>query len=236
MSLDLAMIERDYPELVDDLLAEIGEKNTVRAVVHRSGKYELVGDSTSQAFGPMLYVQDRLRVSNGLKALWVPELVRRTGGELVGWSPNLRTNIGNDYQAAQTGGAGSTTIAKYVALSNNTNAAAAANTSANTTNTRICWGTASATDAAASTSRGEYTALGMARAAATYAHTTSAGTFTQTITFTSATGNSTNLQACGLLDSVTQGAGSLYCENTFTATSLVAATSDQLTITWTVTM
>ena len=80
-------------------------------------------------------------------------------------------------------------------MSNNTNAPAAANTTSNTTATRICWGTDTTTDAAASTSRGEYSVLGFARALATYAHTGSGTTlYTQTVTFT-ATGAATTCSA-----------------------------------------
>lgn len=219
------------------LLASLGEKNNVRVVVHRHGEPrswsagELVGEGTAVAHLPELVRMDSLRVMAGKPAMWLDEAVRLTGGHLVGVTPNLRTTVGIDYVSVQLGGTPSVTSAKYIAVSNNTNAANAANTATNTTATRICWGTANATDAAPSTTRGEYTALGMARAAATYAHTTSVTSYTQTLTFT-ASSAITSVQACGLFDNATQNNGTLFLENTYTATSL--ANGDALTITWTV--
>lgn len=224
----------------EPLLASLGERNHVRVVVHRHERKgrrwswspgEVVGDGVAVAHLPELVRMDSLRVAAGKPAMWLDEAVRLTGGHLVGVTPNLRTTVGIDYVSVQLGGTPSVTSAKYIAVSNNTNAANAANTATNTTATRICWGTANATDAAPSTTRGEYTALGMARAAATYAHTTSVTSYTQTLTFT-ASSAITSVQACGLFDAATQNTGTLFLENTYTATSL--ATNDQLTIAWTV--
>ena len=224
------------PGACDDLLWEVGQKNRVRVSVTRAHKKpdlvsdSLLGESVIRATPEMLRQLDGLRLANGLTAKYLPELYRIAGRSLLGVRYNLRTTVGADYCAAQLGGSASTTVAKYIAVSNNTNAASAANTATNTNTARICWGTATSTDAAASTSRGEYTALGFARAAATYAHTASTSSFTQTITFT-ATGAATNLQCCGIFDNATQNNGTLFCENTYTATTF--ATNDQLTITWT---
>lgn len=224
----------------EPLLAGIGERNHVRVVVHRRVQHgkrwgwsagEVVGDGVAVAHLPELVRMDSLRVLAGKPAMWLDEAIRLTGGELVGVSPNLRTDVGKDYVATQLGGAASTTVAKFIAVSNNTNAASTANTATNTTTTRICWGTANATDAAPSTSRGEYTALGMQRATATYAHTTNTTLYTQAITFT-ATSAITSVQACGMFDNATQNNGTLFLENTYTPTTL--ANGDALTITWTV--
>jgi hypothetical protein len=223
------------------LMAEIGEKNHVRVVVHRSRQVgrrwgwdggTLVGDSGGFPLLPQLAMMDSVRMLAGRRPKWLAEAIRLTGGELCSVTPNLRTTVGIDYAATQLGGVASATVAKNIALSNNTDAVVATDTATNVTaGTGINWGTANATDAAASNSRGEYTALGVARAAATYAHTNGVANYTQSKTFT-ATGACTALQACGMFDSLTQGAGTLFVENTFTATSL--ATNDQLTITWTI--
>jgi hypothetical protein len=226
-------------------MAEIGEKNHVRVVKHTwqpKGKRwnwsagDLVHDSHTDGPGaysllPDLVRMDGLRMMVGRKPVFLDEAMRLTGGELRSVTRNLRVNVGIDYVATQLGGVASATVAKYIALSNNTDATAATDTASNTTaGTGINWGTNSTTDAAASNARGELNFGGMARALATYAHTTSATNFTQTKTFTAST-TVTSVQACGLFDSATNQAGTLFVENTFTATSL--ANGDQLTITWT---
>jgi len=224
---------------IQDLIDEVGDKNHLLVTVHRGKKVNnrlrldrgTALESSSVPTIPGLHLYDRLRMLKGKKPICLKEAFRRFDGDLVGAFPNLRTTVGIDYVSAQLGGSASTTVAKYIALSNNTNAASAANTSSNTTNTRICWGTANATDAAASTSRGEYTALGLARAAATYAHTTSNTFYTQTLTDT-ASSTITAVQAAGLLDNASQGSGTLYLESVFTPTSMV--NTDQITIAWTV--
>lgn len=216
--------------VISDLVEEVAAKNHL-TIVHYHGERSDELDVRSVNLSPMLHQADRVRMLLGKKALYLPEAYRRLGGDLVGVFPNLRTSVGIDYAAVQLGGTASTTVAKNIGISNNTNAAAAANTSTNTTNTRICWGTAQATDGAASTSRGEYTALGLARAAATYAHTTSVASFSQTITFT-ASSAITSAQAAGLFDALTQNTGTLYVESVFTPTTL--ANTDQLSIAWTI--
>lgn len=222
------------------LMAEIGSKNHVRVVVHRARQVgrrwawnsDVVDERNAFPLLPSLAMMDSVRVLAGRRPMWLAEAVRLTGGQLCSVTPNLRVTVGIDYVSAQLGGTASATVAKNIALSNNTDAVVVGDTATNTTaGTGINWGTANATDGAASNSRGEYTALGVARAAATYAHTGGATSFTQTKTFT-ASGACTALQACGMFDSLTQGAGTLFVENTFTATSL--ATNDQLTITWTI--
>jgi hypothetical protein len=231
------------------LMQEVGEKNHVQVIVVRADeggkrwgsiKPELVHDShtdkgASMAFLPMLARVDRLRMLAGKKPRFLDEAIRLTGGELVSVTENLRTTVGIDYVASALGDSSGSraAVAQYIALSNCTGTPAAGDTSATTgaSGTGINWGTANATDAAAATSRGEYTALGLARALATYAHTGSATNYTMTKQFT-ASSTITAVQACGLFNNSSQGAGTLFVENTFTATSL--ATNDQLTITWTI--
>jgi hypothetical protein len=238
------LVEQIHDEL-GDLMGEIGMKNHVRVVVHRGvekGKQwawspgELVHDNQVDGGGafallPSLLQMDQLRLLAGRKAMWLPEAMRRTGGELVSVTPNLRVNVGIDYCAVQLGGSASATVAKNLALSSNTDSPVATDTSSNTTaGTGINWGTNTTTDAAASNARGEINYAGLGRAAAAYAHTTSATSFSQSKTFT-ATGAVTAVQACGLFDSATNQAGTLFVENTFTPTTL--ANTDQLTIAWT---
>lgn len=224
------------------LLAEIGAKNHVRVILHRPrvlGKRwswdagELVGDGIGYSLLPDLVRMDSVRMLAGRKPMFLAEAMRVTGGELRSVTPNLRTTVGIDYLASSLGDASGSraAVAQYIALTNNTSAPALADTATTTTAGSLDWGTAQATDGAASNSRGEYTALGVARAAAVYAHTTGVTSYTQTKQFT-ATGTCTNLQACGLFNSPTQGAGTLFVENTFTATSLTNGL--QLTIAWTI--
>ncbi len=231
--------------MINDLLEELGNKNQVRVVVYRGAtlngrlkrdRGEELETKMVQPLGPAVIMQDQVRMLQGKKPIYLAEALRRFGGDLRCVVPNLRTNVGIDFVATQLGGSAAAASAKYIANTNNTNAANAANTSSNTTNTQICWGTDTTSDAAASTSRGEYSATsgsggGLQRALASYAHTTSVASFTQSKTFT-ATGACTNMQAVGLLDAATKQTGTLYLETTYTATTL--ANTDQLSFTWTV--
>lgn len=254
-----ATIEQVRAEL-SDLMDEIGSKNHVRVTVHRAlpvgqGRRwawdagELVsnivglgskGEGETLALLPMLTMVDHYRLLAGKKAMFLAEAMRRTGGELRSVTPNLRPTIGIDYTASALGDSSGSraAVAQYIALSNSTGTLDAADTSARTgaSGTGINWGTANATDAAAANTRGEYTALGMARALATYAHTNGTANYTMAKTFT-ATSAITSVQVCGLFNNATQGVASsltsaLFVENNFTATTL--ATNDQLTITWTI--
>lgn len=254
------VLDQIHAELAD-LKGEIGEKNHVMVHVNRydpKGRRfhwtpdDLVYDSRvdvteksgadTMVLLPMLAMVDKLRLLAGRPSVFLAEALRRTGGELVSVTPNLRPTIGIDYTASALGDASGSraAVAQYIALSNSTGTLDAADTSARTgaAGTGINWGTANATDAAAANTRGEYTALGLARAIATYAHTGAATNYTMTKTFT-ATSAITAVQVCGLFNSATQGAASsltsaLFVENNFTATTL--ATNDQLTITWTITI
>lgn len=228
------------PVRFSDLLEEVGAKNHVRVVkfearrkpfgptVHKKVMDEM-GESV--ACVPALVMQDSLRMLAGKKPIFLPEVLRRIGGELRSITPNTRTNVGTDFAAAQLSGT-SVAVADYIGLSNNTVAIAAADTS-----NVLPWNTAQAADAAASATTGEYTAIGMARKQATYAHTASAANYTMAATWT-ATGAVTALQKAGLFGGAAktaQGNGAtniLVLANTFTATSMVL--NDQLSLTWTV--
>lgn len=225
---------------VKDLLAEVGSKNIVRVTKHEAAKahgktaYKKVFDEEFGAVAqlPALLKIDQLRIATGKKPMWLDKAVSRLGGDLVSVGFNLRTNVGIDFVALQLGGTATTTTADYLAVSNNTTAPNATHTSST-----IPWSSAQASDAAASTSTGEYTALGVARAQATYAHTTGVASYTQTKTFT-ATGTITSLIVAGLFGGSARTAQAasanniLFVESTFTATSMV--NTDQLTLTWTV--
>lgn len=243
--MDLVELTRQMdPAEVADLLAEVGEKNTLCVTKHemsrlnprrRAVRKQTMKEEFKQASAclPSLLRIDQLRIATGKKPMFLDAAIRRiNGGELVSVGFNLRTNVGIDFVAIQLGGTATTTTADYLAVSNNTTAPNATHTSST-----IPWSSAQATDVAAGTTTGEYTALGVARAQATYAHTTGVASYTQTKTFT-ATGTITSLQVAGLFggSSRTAQAASanniLFVESTFTATSMV--NTDQLTLTWTV--
>jgi hypothetical protein len=232
------------PAEVQDLLDEVGEKNVVRVTKHTASHaarsaYKTYKKTFDDEFRnavctiPSLLKIDQLRIAKGAKPMFLDAAIRRiSGGELMSVSFNLRTNVGIDLVAIQLGGTGLTTTADYLAVSNNTTAPNATHTSST-----IPWSSAQATDAAAGSTTGEYTALGVARAQATYAHTNGVASYTETKTFT-ATGTITSLQVAGLFGGSTRtaqaasGTNVLFVENTFTATSMV--NTDQLTLTWTI--
>ncbi len=244
MNFAQALLQQD-PAEVQDLLDEVGTKNVVRVTKHEAvtserGAYKTYKKTYDEMFGnavaqiPMLLKVDQLRIAKGKRPMFLDAAIRRlNGGELMSVSFNLRTNAGIDYVSLQLGGTALTTTADYLAVTNNTTSPNATHTSAT-----VPWSSAQTTDAAASTSTGEYTMLGVARAQATYAHTTTVASFTQTKTFT-ATGTITSLQLAGLFGGSARTAQAnnattnvLFVENTFTATSMV--NTDQLTLTWTI--
>lgn len=232
--------------MITDLLQEVGHKNHLRVVVSRAVRAkpgqrtirrveldELVHATRAQA--PALVLADHLRMLSGRKPVYLREALRRMGGmQLVSVAPNLRTNVGINFCAANLAGTdgGQVAIADYMAISNNTNAPAAGDSSATAP-----WSTGVATDGAAGGARGEWTGLGLTRKQATMAHTSNATSYTAAATWT-ATGASTSSQIAGLFGGAgktAQGSGAtnvLFLESTFTATSL--ATNDQLSLTWTV--
>lgn len=243
--MDLVELTRQMdPSEVADLLAEVGEKNTLCVTKHemsrlnprrRAVRKQTMKEEFKQASAclPSLLRIDQLRIATGKKPMFLDAAIRRiNGGELVSVGFNLRTNVGIDFVALQLGGTATTTTADYLAVSNNTTAPNATHTSAT-----IPWSSAQAADAAAGASTGEYTALGVARKQATYAHTAGVASYTQSATWT-ATGTVTALTKAGLFGGAAknaQGNGAtniLFLENTFTSTSL--ANGDQLSLTWTV--
>lgn len=228
-------------EAISDLLEEVEDKNNVRVVkfegFKKKGKvaYKEVVNEIAKlgALPPSLIHMDHSRMLLGKKPIYLGEAFKRFGGDLVSVTPNGRTNIGIDFCANALGGTSQPAVADWIALTNNTSATAAGDGSGT-----LPWSSAQATDAAAASTTGEYTALGVARKQATYAHTASATSYTQTATWT-ATGTVTSLQKAGMFGGSTKTAQSgasatnlLFLENTFTATSL--ANTDQLTLTWTV--
>jgi len=228
---------------VQDLLDEVSAKNhvtvtvfkTIRPAKNARSITKRVMQEMGQSFAhmPALMQQDKLRVLAGLKPIYLSEALRRMGGELVSVTPNLRTNVGIDFVAdSLSGPSGAGGVADYIGLSNNTATPAAGDASST-----VPWSSAQAADAAASGTTGEYTAVGLARKQATYAHTGSATSYTMTATWT-ATGTITSVRLAGLFggsSKTTQGNSAnnkLFLENTFTATTL--ANTDQLSLTWTV--
>jgi hypothetical protein len=175
-----------------------------------------------------------LRALKGLKPIFVDKAFDRLGGQWIGAFANLRTTVGADYTANALGSTTQPSQADYIALSNNTFTPASGDSSSTTP-----WSTSQATDTAPTGSTGEWTGLGLTRKQATYAHTGGTATYTMSATWT-ATGTSTSTRAAGLFGGAAktaQGTGAtniLFLENTFTATTL--ATSDQLSLTWTVTV
>jgi len=129
----------------------------------------------------------------------------------------LKTNAGNDFQAAQMAGAASATaVAKWVALTANTTAPAAGDT----------------------TLTGEITTAGggLIRKAGTYAHTTGAASYTITTVFTA---NGTDalpvtIGKRGIFDAAS--AGNMVFETLVSPTATLSASGDQLTLTDTISM
>lgn len=227
-----------------DMLAEIAEKNQLRAVVFRAVKgprspYQVHKKELDEMFScvpqlPALVRQDQARMLAGKNPVFIDELWRRCGADIDALSVafNLRTTVGADFLCNVLSNATQPTPADWIALSNNTNAAAAGDSSAT-----LPWSAGTATDVAASGTSQEYTGLGLARKLATYAHTTSTALYTMSATWT-ATGAATSMRLAGLFGGSAKNAQAnnanniLFLESAFTATTL--ATNDQLSLTWTV--
>lgn len=244
-----ALIEmNEHISDLDDLLEEIGSKNHVTVVKYAHDKmrgrdtYKPVFEEMNAGIStiPGMAFIDRARMLAGRKPIYLPEAFRRVGGDLRSVTANLRTNDGINYVSGSLFGTDTgytySINFPYIGLSNNTAATAVTDRSST-----VPWSSAQAADAAASGTTGEWTALGLARAVATMAHTANATTLTAAYTWT-ATGTSTATQKAGLFGGSTRTAQSaaapttniLVLENTFTATSLV--TNDQLSLTWTITI
>lgn len=120
---------------------------------------------------------------------------------------NLRTTAGGDAQASQMGNTATQAAScNYVALSNDSGAPSAADTSV----------------------ASEIVSNGLSRAQGTYAHTTSTSAFTIQKVF-SATGTQAS-QKTGLLNAAST--GTLCFENTYT--QVTVNNGDTLTVTWTI--
>lgn len=145
--------------------------------------------------------------------LALPALAWMTA-RMQGW---LKTNAGNDFQAAQmAGSASATAVAKWVALTANATAPAAADT----------------------TLTGEITTAGggLIRKAGTYAHTTGAANYTITTVFT-ANGSDAlpvTIAKRGIFDAAS--AGNMVFETLVSPTATLSASGDQLTLTDTISM
>lgn len=229
------------PESVQDLLDEVGDKNVVRVVKHEynvskkraSFNSELVDETPGKATIPSLVKYDQLRMLSGKKPIYLQEAFsRNSGAELMSVGANLRTTVGIDFVADTLGGV-QKLMADWIALSNNTTAANATHSSST-----VPWSSNQAADAAASGTTGEYTAVGVARKLATYAHTGGVASYTEAATWT-ATGAVTSLIIAGLFGgtaktgfNASNAQNTLFVESAFTSTSLV--NNDQLTLTWTI--
>lgn len=126
----------------------------------------------------------------------------------------LKTNAGNDFQSRQMGGAASATnVAKYVALTANTTAPAAGDT----------------------TLTGEIVTAGLTRQAGTYAHTTGAANYTITTTFTAQAGDvPVTVGKRGIFDQIS--GGLLVFSTLVTPTATLSAAGDTLTVTDTISL
>lgn len=228
------------------LIEECVGKNSVTVAVYRAQHGRMKETLKEQVpvvgYAPALALQDIARMLAGLKPMWLDKAMRSYGGELVGAFPNLRTNVGIDYAAAQLSGT-TVLVADTIALSSSTRSPTA--TDAETT---LPWSTSQTSDTAPVTnpnaSSGEITFGGLQRAASTYAHTVGGpasgnASYTLSHTWTAST-TITSVQMAGLFGgsakatgvSGTNATNMLFLESTFTATLL--NNGDQLALTWTV--
>jgi hypothetical protein len=233
-----ALLTQIDPVELQDLFEEVGDKNHLQVIKHefiKQNKYvsDVVDDKgSSVATLRGLAQYDTLRMLSGKKPIYLDEAFKRGGGDLVSVGKNLRTNVGTDFVAATLGGT-QLLMADWIALSNNTSAANATHSSSS-----VPWSSNQASDAAGSGTTGEYTALGVARKLATYAHTAATANYTQAATWT-ASGAVTTLIIAGLFGgtaktgfNASDAQNALFVESVFTSTSLVNL--DQLTLTWTI--
>lgn len=137
-------------------------------------------------------------------------VVRDADGNLkqTGISTNLRTTVGADWQADVMGNSTQPVSARWIALTVNTGAPAAGDT----------------------TLTGEITTGGLARAVGTYAHTASTASYTITLTFT-ASATHTAVHKAGLFTAIT---GGILVFETNLSSDVSLVSGDTLTITWTV--
>jgi hypothetical protein len=128
----------------------------------------------------------------------------------------MLTNAGKDFVAQQVGGAGGTTTAQYVALTANSTAPAAGDT----------------------TLAGEITTAGggLVRAVGIYAHTPGTSTYTITKTFTANVNDALPVTIAKAGDFAASSGAPLVFETLVTPTATLSASGDAVTITQTVTM
>lgn len=131
------------------------------------------------------------------------------------WRHNLVTTGGLDWLANAMGAASQPAVAKYIALTNDSTVPAVGDCAGGST---------------ACTLTSEITTNGLARAAATYAHTNSTSTYTMTYTWT-ATGTQ-SVQKAGMFNA--SSSGTMVFETAFSVLALVS--TDTLTVTWTITV
>lgn len=206
------------PAKLESLLDEIGDKNRVRVVKFSASRPNVMArairkrvmdeEGTSKLMPAALTRLDELRMLIGLQPRYLAAFFHAFGGELVGVTPNIRTNVGKDYTADALGKSGSRpAVAEYMALTEN----------------------AGGSDATHTTLPGEITTGGLQRAQATYAHTVGTTVYTLAHTFPS-TGTFTGVQMDALLNAAS--VGTLFLEATFLPTPLIAG--DSITVTHTV--
>lgn len=140
----------------------------------------------------------------------VHAVIRRADGtvENLGVSINLRTTAGLDWQADVMGNATQPVSARWIALTTNTTAPAAGDT----------------------TLAGEITTGGLGRVAGTYAHTPGATSYTITASWT-ASATHTAIHKAGLFNAAS--GGTMAFETVLNAQATLAS-GDQLQVTWTV--
>lgn len=166
------------------------------------------------------YLNHELPIALGMKEhsisigeLTVIKNIGRKDEQVLAWKKrNLLTNAGRDKAHAQiyTNTSAGARGAGFIAVTVNTAAPADADT----------------------TLTGEITAGGLARVdAGTKTHSSGTNSTTISTTFT-ASATHTAVQKAALFDAAS--AGTMYHENTFTATTLIS--SDTLTVTWTLTL
>lgn len=128
----------------------------------------------------------------------------------------MLTNGGKDFVSAQVGGAGGTATAAYLALTANSTAPAATDT----------------------TLAGEITTAGggLVRALATYAHTNGTSTYTLTKAFTANGSDSLPVTIAKVGVFTASSGGTLVFETALSPTATLSVSGDSLTITQTITL
>jgi len=128
----------------------------------------------------------------------------------------MLTNAGKDFVAAQVGGAGGTATAQYIALTANSTAPAAGNT----------------------TLSGEIVTAGggLLRAIGAYAHTGGTSTYTISKTFTTNGSDALPVTVAKIGVFNASSSGTMVFETLLSSTATLSASGDTLTVTQTVTL